>query len=308
MSGLATNPEETEGIESAPLSRTESAYQTPADSSGSNVIVDPVEEQQHVMVLGAARSLKSMVNDWVVFLQRENGAEVTLSGEVTIKLDAPDGRKEYTITLLNNDDDASKLDMCIERDPDYPGPMANGMDTHKRSRIAENTENEQNGTKRARVDQSAGTGIGATNPFRAELDNLSSQIRWVEECRRTYDNHHHQREENWRTSTATFHDNMRIQREGHEHWMVQEMMWQRNVLTQIMSDVGNGDTAPIMRWETPSHLSVDPTPPPPPPLGPTAVRPFEPVHFTPASATKKKPKPMPIPSLSKTTPTSNKKG
>jgi hypothetical protein len=326
MSGLAHSPEENEDLNSTPQSHSESTYQTPVDSNGSNVVVDPIEEQQHVMVLGAARSLKSMVNDWAVFLQRENSAEVILSGEVTIKLDGPDGRKEYTITLSNNDDDASKLEMSIEREPEYPGRAVNGMDTRKRSRHADNAENDHTGRKRARVDQSADknadqtvdTGFSAASLFEGKLDNFSSQIRWVEDCRRTYDNHHHQREENWRDSTANFLNDTRAQREAHEQWMVHEMMWQHNALAHIMAELGNANNAtappagpvgPVMRWEVPAHLAAHPAPTIPLP-GPTPLRQHKAAPYSPSPAAppKHNAKPVDMPSSSKTTTTSEKTG
>ena len=42
-----------------------------------------------------------------------------------------------------------------------------------------------------------------------KLNNLSEQVHWVEQCRRIADVAHDEREDTWRTSSATFHDDTR---------------------------------------------------------------------------------------------------
>lgn len=96
----------------------------------------------------------------------------------------------------------------------------------------------------------------------SKLKNISHQIKWVEDCRRIADNHHDTREEHWRTTSATFHDEVRRVREKHENWMVREMTWQRDVLRQLLGELkGLGAAVHSVKWELPPGLPPAAHPP-----------------------------------------------
>lgn len=101
--------------------------------------------------------------------------------------------------------------------------------------------------------------------IRSEARLLSSQIRWVEECRRVASEIHDKREENWRTSSAGFHDRSREDRETFQNRVLQESTMQGRMLNQILNEVkAIGLYAQSMKWETPSHLTTSPIYPPAP--------------------------------------------
>ena len=57
------------------------------------------------------------------------------------------------------------------------------------------------------------------------------------------------REERWRSSSATYHDETRKGRERHEAWIVQEMAWQRNMLIGLSNDMkGLHSIGHSMKW------------------------------------------------------------
>jgi hypothetical protein len=70
-----------------------------------------------------------------------------------------------------------------------------------------------------------------------KLNNLSEQVHWVEQCHRVADEAHDNREDTWRTSSATFHDHVRQARERHETWIANEMAWQRNMLLNLSNEI-----------------------------------------------------------------------
>jgi hypothetical protein len=108
---------------------------------------------------------------------------------------------------------------------------------------------------------------------RRESKLLSSQIRWVEECRRVATDIHDKKEENWRTSSAGFHDRNRQDRENFQTRMLNESSMQGRVLNQILNEVKTiGLYTQSMKWETPDHLARHPAFPPQPtaPAFPTA--------------------------------------
>jgi hypothetical protein len=106
--------------------------------------------------------------------------------------------------------------------------------------------------------------ISTNEVIRQEAKLLSSQIRWVEECRRVAASMHDKREENWRTSSAGFHDRNRQDRENFQNRMLHESALQAKVLNQILNEVkAIGLYTQSMKWETPDHLSTHPTYPPP---------------------------------------------
>jgi len=88
---------------------------------------------------------------------------------------------------------------------------------------------------------------------------LSSQIRWVEECRRVAADAHDKREENWRTSSAGFHERNRQDRETFQARMIHESSLHSQTLQQLLNEVkAIGLYAQSMKWETPSSLSAGP--------------------------------------------------
>lgn len=108
---------------------------------------------------------------------------------------------------------------------------------------------------------------------RKEAKLLSSQVRWVEECRRVAAEIHDKREDNWRTSSAGFHDRTRQDRETFQSRVLHETNMQGRMLNQILNEVkAIGLYAQSMKWETPSHLTTPPMyPPVHTPLGSTAL-------------------------------------
>ncbi|KAF2660677.1 hypothetical protein K491DRAFT_40324 [Lophiostoma macrostomum CBS 122681] len=131
---------------------------------------------------------------------------------------------------------------------------------------------------------------------RRESKLLSSQIRWVEECRRVAADIHDKKEENWRTSSAGFHDQNRQDRERFQASMLNESSLQGRMLNQILNEVKTiGLYAQSMKWETPDHLARHPAFPPQPtvpafPTQPTALA-SQPQSTTPAAPLP----PVPIP-------------
>jgi hypothetical protein len=93
--------------------------------------------------------------------------------------------------------------------------------------------------------------------IRQESKLISSQIKWVEECRRLAAVAHDKREENWRTSSANFHDNGRQEREGFQGRILHQQGMQSQTLNQILNEVKSfGLYVQSMKWETP--LSMGP--------------------------------------------------
>ncbi|KAH9844558.1 hypothetical protein Tdes44962_MAKER07316 [Teratosphaeria destructans] len=83
----------------------------------------------------------------------------------------------------------------------------------------------------------------------AELQNISKLIPWVEHCRKTAADKTQAREEKWRTSSATFHDQSRRDREAAEKKIDDELRRQSALLVKIaeangvdVDDEDDGDT------------------------------------------------------------------
>ncbi|KAJ4348174.1 uncharacterized protein N0V89_009546 [Didymosphaeria variabile] len=92
--------------------------------------------------------------------------------------------------------------------------------------------------------------------IRQESKLISSQIKWVEECRRVAADAHDQREENWRTSSANFHDKGRQERESFQGRILHEQGTQTQTLNQILSEVrsfGFGRHPALYQW---AHLII----------------------------------------------------
>jgi hypothetical protein len=93
--------------------------------------------------------------------------------------------------------------------------------------------------------------------IRQESKLLSSQIRWVEECRRVATAMHDEREENWRTTSAGFHEGNRQNREQFQNRMLHESAIQGKMLNEILNEVKSiGLYTQSMKWETPDHLAT----------------------------------------------------
>ncbi|ORY06016.1 hypothetical protein BCR34DRAFT_490418 [Clohesyomyces aquaticus] len=100
---------------------------------------------------------------------------------------------------------------------------------------------------------------------RRETRLLSSQIRWVEECRRVATEVHDKREERWRETSATFHDQNRVDRETFQNRVLQENVMHGRMLNQILNEVKIlSNYTSSLKWETPDHMSARPAYPPPP--------------------------------------------
>lgn len=92
--------------------------------------------------------------------------------------------------------------------------------------------------------------------IRQEVKLLSSQIRWVEECRRVASAARDDRENTWRTTSASFHDRNRQDREHFQNRMLHESAMQGKLLNDILNEVkAIGLYTQSMKWETPPHLS-----------------------------------------------------
>jgi hypothetical protein len=113
--------------------------------------------------------------------------------------------------------------------------------------------------------------ISIHDTVRQEAKLVSTQIKWVEECRRVAANLHNQREETWRTSSAGFHDRQRQDRENFQKRILHESSTQSQTLHQILNEVkATGLHTQNMKWETPnSHLTYLSPPAPTPPAFPT---------------------------------------
>lgn len=103
-----------------------------------------------------------------------------------------------------------------------------------------------------------------------DIKTLSKQIKWVDECRRLADSAHDSKEEKWRTTSATFHDAARKDREIHERWMVGEMTRHSNMLLQLLNEVKTLNNVQFSnKWEIPPTFDARPLPPgAPPPTAP----------------------------------------
>jgi hypothetical protein len=92
--------------------------------------------------------------------------------------------------------------------------------------------------------------------IRKESRLLSSQVLWVEECRRVAADIHDKREETWRTSSASFHEHARLDRESFQNRILHESTLQGRMLNQILSEVkAVGNYALSLKWETPGNIT-----------------------------------------------------
>jgi hypothetical protein len=90
---------------------------------------------------------------------------------------------------------------------------------------------------------------------RSEAKLLSSQIKWVEDCRRLASDTQIQREETWRTSSAGFHDRARQNREDFQNTILQQQGAQGQTLQQILNEVkAFALYAQSCKWEVPGEV------------------------------------------------------
>ncbi|KAK1077555.1 hypothetical protein LTR33_007993 [Friedmanniomyces endolithicus] len=79
----------------------------------------------------------------------------------------------------------------------------------------------------------------------AELASIAKLVHWVEACRKSSADKAQAREEKWRTSSATFHDQSRRDRETAEERLLDEVQKQRVLLERVARasgvEVGDGE-------------------------------------------------------------------
>jgi len=94
-----------------------------------------------------------------------------------------------------------------------------------------------------------------TNVVRGEVKVLSSQIKWVEDCRRLASDTQIQCEETWRTSSAGFHDRARQNREDFQNTTLHQQGAQGQILQQILNEVkAFALYAQSCKWEVPGEM------------------------------------------------------
>ena len=276
----------------------DSTYGTPVADEGPAATKSSEKDAQ--LVVGAGRSLKNMLVDLMGVLEGQANTKIFIEGDITLRVD---GREAYMIKLRNEDNvEPSKLKVRIDNAP----KLANGSALVKRKsdELEENTNALASLSKRTRTEEEPPpaptmNADGADDEDESEFNrimtkfsNVSAQIKWVEGCRRLAGQAHEAREEKWRSTSATFHDDNRKANERHQMWITAEMGWQRNMLIQLANDLkGLYPLAHSMKWETPPSLNHAAPPIPMPiakdmPLGkPYVPKPRKP----PASANPPKP-------------------
>jgi hypothetical protein len=262
-----------------------STYGTPTNESATV----KVSEKDAQLVVGAGRSLKNMLVDLMGVLERQANTKIFIQGDITLRVD---GRESYVINLRNEDNiEPSNLKVRIDNAPAqvYSAATASTAEKRKADDLEKDTTNgAESASKRARTDDSPTIEDNEDDKpeeqdrsdfgrIMTKFHNVSAQIKWVEECRRVAGQAHDAREEKWRATSATFHDDNRKSREQHETWLVSEIGWQRNMLIQLANDVkGLYPLTHSLKWETPPQLSHSPAPLPMPavrdkPLGKACV-------------------------------------
>ncbi|KAF2429537.1 hypothetical protein EJ08DRAFT_698253 [Tothia fuscella] len=277
----------------------DSTYGTPENDldTSSPVMNATGKDKDPQLVVGAGRSLRTMLVDLMGVLETQANAQVFIQGDITLRVE---GRETYKISLFNPDalepsDLKVKIDKASAKStaPHFPNgttpETSNKRQREDRDATVDLTEDVEGTPKRVRVDSGHGEGDAqspvqevanapeeeASDPAPSgaiipnKLQNISAQIKWVEECRRIADEAHDRREETWRSTSATFHDETRKVRERHEAWMAQEMTWQRNTLMGMINDLkGLYPLGHSLKWETPPTL-LHASPPIPMPTQPT---------------------------------------
>lgn len=229
--------------QSSPADEGISSYGTPdgrRDSSAKSENIFGADNDAN-LVIGAGRSLKTMLGDLTSVLEDQAKAQVFLTGEMQLRIS---GREEYTLTLvMEHPSDPSSLNVKIDKTS-----SANGV-----KRKASSVDMPSTSTTPKKPKPSADPPPSSpAHPALDTLAQLSQQIHWVETCRRVADEAHDAREDTWRTTSATFHHDAARARDRHEAWLAHEMAWLRNMLIGLNNDVkGLYPLGHSLKWETP---------------------------------------------------------
>lgn len=233
-----------------------STYGTPTESATMTTRTGADKDPQ--LVVGAARSLKNMFVDLMSVLEAQAKSKIFIQGDITLRVE---GRESYTITLFN-EDSVEPSDLKV-RIGNVPATNGGSHETpQKRGPECVDSDEATSPSKRARIDdttkeledveEEATEEAPDTSTVSSKLNNISAQIKWVEECRRIAGELHDAREEKWRTTSATFHDDNRKARENHEKFLLAEMNWQRSMLIALANDMkGMQALSHSLKWETP---------------------------------------------------------
>ncbi|KAF1988389.1 hypothetical protein K402DRAFT_34463 [Aulographum hederae CBS 113979] len=309
--------EEMENTNSAQPSPGDQLRLSADDSAPMNTAED--DKRDSVIVSEAGSSLKVMLGDLVGLVKTQAGAPVSVTGDFILQIGDRQSFKICISTIPGSETSELELDVQpLKRG----GALSNGTELsngRKRRRVdspeAEDVEYGVPSTDQpAKPDNAKPENLTkpndqsktATNPPASEkvlsgsllaaepisethitnpdVKNLSAQIRWVEQCRRIAAEDHDKREEKWRTTSATFHDDNRRKRESHDMWVAQELTKQTNLLVQVSNDVkGLYPLAHSMKWETPASFQVPQPSSMPPPGMQQVPRPSR--NYGPASRT-----------------------
>lgn len=262
-------------VSESPHSREGSHYGTPSDSL---VLAQPnakPNDKDPQLVVGAGRSIKNMLVDLMRVLQDQADAKIFIQGNISLRVH---GRDSYTIRLHNEDNvEPTNLQVRIDKASQTPHAIPSGdsngvaqkRKAEEMARADPTSAQAPPSPKRARTykefdmpgtERDAKTDDEEEDRILSKLNDISSQIKWVEDCRRIADGSHDMREEKWRSTSATFHDEGRRARERHEAWIVSELGWQRSTLVQLANDMkGLYPLTHSLKWETPPHLSGAPS-------------------------------------------------
>lgn len=266
------------------------AYQTPHDSvvgDAAGKSEEDVAKDDLSVITEAGRNLQRQLKDLLDELDTLTEAPVKLSGRLTVNIGE---RQSYALDLKQTDDaDESNLDLRIlpldstNASATSGGPRKRRVDLVEDNRSpSKRAKSNSNGLSSSSQQANALTGTapssddvipnasyphspqppGSDQSFdlRKEIRSLSERVGWVEDCRRTHASQYQDREERWRTTSATFHDQNRINRERHQYWVANEMTRQTNMLTQVVNDIKG--LYPLLygvKWEIPSSAPLHPT-------------------------------------------------
>jgi hypothetical protein len=238
-----------------------------ATSSSTDPAAAAADDTDNAMAIGVGRALRSTLRHLAALTELETGGPVVFSGSLKIHIA---NRSTYSIPLSQASDDPKTIKVQNDR-------HASGDKIAGEKRQRDNPSDAQNGgdsdSKRRRRESIDYADHGQDEDIMGKLANISEQIRWVEECRRISHQHNMQREENWRSTSAVWHDEVRRSRESHEAWVAQELAWQRAILNQIANDCkANTVVSQSLKWETPPNLAPASPPIPKPPGEPRSEK------------------------------------
>jgi len=115
-----------------------SSYGTPdhgnAMAAGDSSGKDAFSDNDTSLVVGAGRSLKTMLGDLTAVLQEQAHAKIFISGEMHLRID---GREDYTLSLVIEDQgDPSSLKVKIGKRKDVNDASSNAVSMLKRKHDA----------------------------------------------------------------------------------------------------------------------------------------------------------------------------